>query len=99
MVVWGSPLFPKSDRAHIILLARLSSTFSPIRLWEVFPKRDRPYAILISRYVLYIQPHAEGVVIVTVVRTERNQFIRIISVRKATRQERETYYDYLAQTT
>jgi len=41
----------------------------------------------------------QGVVIVTVVHTERNEFIRIISVRKATRQERETYYDYLTQTT
>lgn len=41
----------------------------------------------------------QGVVIVTVIHTERNQFIRIISARKATRQERETYYDYLTQTT
>lgn len=41
----------------------------------------------------------QNVVIVTVVHTERNQFIRIISARKATRQERETYYDYLARTT
>jgi uncharacterized protein len=41
----------------------------------------------------------QGVVIVTVVHTERNQLIRIISARKATRQERETYYDYLTQTT
>lgn len=41
----------------------------------------------------------QGVVIVTVVHTEKNQFIRIISARKATRQERETYYDYLTQTT
>ena len=41
----------------------------------------------------------QGVVIVTVVHTERNQLIRIISARKATRQERETYYDYLTETT
>ena len=31
--------------------------------------------------------------------TERNGVIRIISARKATRQEKNTYYDYLAQTT
>ncbi|VXD12664.1 conserved hypothetical protein [Planktothrix serta PCC 8927] len=41
----------------------------------------------------------QGVVIVTVVHTERSGIIRIISARKATRQERETYYDYLAKTT
>ena len=41
----------------------------------------------------------QGLVIVTVVHTERNQLIRIISARKATRQERETYYDYLTETT
>ncbi|MFB2838360.1 hypothetical protein NIES2119_06520 [[Phormidium ambiguum] IAM M-71] len=41
----------------------------------------------------------QGVVIVTVVHTERNGAIRIISARKATRQERKTYYEYLAETT
>ncbi|MCL1464091.1 MULTISPECIES: BrnT family toxin [Argonema] len=41
----------------------------------------------------------QGVVIVTVVHTERNGVIRIISARKATPQERKTYYDYLAETT
>ncbi|CAD5948111.1 hypothetical protein PCC9214_02375 [Planktothrix tepida] len=41
----------------------------------------------------------QGVVIVTVVHTERSGVIRIISARKATRQERKTYYDYLAKTT
>lgn len=41
----------------------------------------------------------QGVVIVTVAHTERNGVIRIISARKATRQEKKTYYDYLAQTT
>ena len=41
----------------------------------------------------------QGVVIVTVAHTERNGVIRIISARKATRQEKNTYYDYLAQTT
>lgn len=40
----------------------------------------------------------EGIVIVTVAHTERNGVIRIISARKATRHESETYYDYLAQT-
>ena len=41
----------------------------------------------------------QGVVIVTVVHTERSGVTRIISARKATCQERETYYDYLAKTT
>jgi uncharacterized DUF497 family protein len=41
----------------------------------------------------------QGVVIVTVVHTERNGVIRIISARKATRQEKNTYYDYLTQAT
>ncbi|MCP2729834.1 BrnT family toxin [Symplocastrum sp. BBK-W-15] len=41
----------------------------------------------------------QGVVIVTVAHTERNEVIRIISARKATRQEKNTYYDYLAETT
>ena len=41
----------------------------------------------------------QGVVIVTVAHTERNGVIRIISARKATRQEKNTYYDNLAQTT
>jgi uncharacterized protein len=38
----------------------------------------------------------QGVVIVVVVHTERNGITRIISARKATRTEREEYYDYLA---
>jgi len=41
----------------------------------------------------------QGVVIVTVAHTEKNGDIRIISARKATRQEKNTNYDYLAQTT
>jgi uncharacterized DUF497 family protein len=41
----------------------------------------------------------QGVVIVTVVHTERNRAIRIISARKATGKERNTYHDYLAQKT
>jgi hypothetical protein len=39
------------------------------------------------------------VVIVTVAHTKRNGVIRIISARKATRQEINTYSDYLTQTT
>nr|WP_150107072.1 BrnT family toxin [Halothece sp. PCC 7418] len=41
----------------------------------------------------------QGVVIITVVHTERNGNIRIISARKATPKERRQYYDYLARTT
>lgn len=40
-----------------------------------------------------------GVVVVTVVHTERNGNIRIISARKATPKERRTYYEYLIRTT
>ncbi len=48
--------------------------------WE-----DRYLAIGVVNKVAYI---------VTVVYTERNDKIRIISARKATREEREMYYDY-----
>ncbi|MBF2058183.1 MAG: BrnT family toxin [Cyanobacterium sp. T60_A2020_053] len=41
----------------------------------------------------------ESFVIVTVVHTERNGKIRIISARKATPKERKTYYEYLTQAT
>ncbi len=41
----------------------------------------------------------QGVVIITVIHTERNGNIRIISARKATPKERRQYYDYLAQST
>ena len=37
----------------------------------------------------------QGVVIIVVAHTERNGVTRIISARKATRIEREEYYDYL----
>jgi uncharacterized protein len=37
----------------------------------------------------------QSVVIIVVVHTERNGITRIISARKATRKEREEYYDYL----
>jgi uncharacterized protein len=37
----------------------------------------------------------QGVVIIVVVHTERNGITRIISARKATRTEREEYYEYL----
>jgi uncharacterized DUF497 family protein len=40
-----------------------------------------------------------GVVIVTVVHTERLGKIRLISARKATPKERRKYYDYLRETT
>ena len=41
----------------------------------------------------------QGVVIVTVIHTERNGKIRLISARKATPKERRQYYEYLTQTT
>lgn len=41
----------------------------------------------------------QGVVVVTVVHTERNNKIRLISARKATPKERRQYYEYLTQTT
>ncbi|NEP77293.1 MAG: BrnT family toxin [Okeania sp. SIO3C4] len=41
----------------------------------------------------------QGVIIITVVHTERNGNIRIISARKATLKERRIYYDYLTRTT
>ena len=37
----------------------------------------------------------QGVIIITVVHTERNGNIRIISARKATLKEQKIYYDYL----
>lgn len=40
----------------------------------------------------------QGVVIIVVAHTEKNGVIRIISARKATRQEKNTYYEYLTQT-
>jgi|LakMenEpi03Aug12_release.lakeMendotaPanAssembly.Ray.scaffolds.fasta_scaffold643465_1 uncharacterized DUF497 family protein len=40
----------------------------------------------------------QGVVVVTVVHTERAGIIRIISARKATPKERKKYYDYLSET-
>jgi hypothetical protein len=40
----------------------------------------------------------QGIVIVTVIHTERAEVIRIISARKATPKERKKYYDYLSQT-
>ncbi|NEQ38149.1 MAG: BrnT family toxin [Okeania sp. SIO3I5] len=41
----------------------------------------------------------QGVIIITVVHTERNGNIRIISARKATLKERKIYYDYFTRTT
>ncbi|NDJ17359.1 BrnT family toxin [Myxacorys almedinensis] len=41
----------------------------------------------------------QGVVIIVVVHTERNDVIRIISARLATRKERKEYYDYLTRET
>jgi len=41
----------------------------------------------------------QGIVIIVVAHTEKNGVIRIISARKATRQEKNTYYEYLTQTT
>lgn len=41
----------------------------------------------------------EGVVIVTVIHTERNRKMRLISARKATPKERRQYYEYLAEST
>jgi uncharacterized DUF497 family protein len=41
----------------------------------------------------------QGVVIIVVVHTERNDVMRIISARLATRKERKEYYDYLARET
>jgi uncharacterized protein len=41
----------------------------------------------------------QGVVIITVVHTEREGIIRIISARKATPKERKKYYEYLSQAT
>ena len=41
----------------------------------------------------------QGIVIVTVVHTERNNKIRLISARKATPKERRQYYEYLTKTT
>jgi uncharacterized DUF497 family protein len=40
----------------------------------------------------------EGVVVVTVVHTNRGGVTRIISARKATKKERKKYYEYLAKT-
>jgi uncharacterized DUF497 family protein len=39
----------------------------------------------------------QNVVVITVVHTNRQGKIRIISARKATPKERRTYYDYLAR--
>jgi uncharacterized protein len=41
----------------------------------------------------------QGIVIVTVIHTEREGIIRIISARKATPKERKEYYEYLSQAT
>ncbi|WNZ26120.1 BrnT family toxin [Leptolyngbya sp. NK1-12] len=41
----------------------------------------------------------QGVVIIVVIHTERNDVIRIISARLATRKERKDYYDYLTRET
>ncbi len=41
----------------------------------------------------------QGVVVVVVVHTAREDVTRIISARKATRKERKKYYEYLAQAT
>ena len=41
----------------------------------------------------------QGVIIITVIHTERNGNIRIISARKATLKERRIYYDYFTRTT
>ena len=40
----------------------------------------------------------QGIVIVTVIHTERSGIIRIISARKATPKERKKYYAYLSKT-
>jgi uncharacterized DUF497 family protein len=40
----------------------------------------------------------QGIIVVTVVHTERNGKIRLISARKATPKERRQYYEYLAAT-
>jgi uncharacterized DUF497 family protein len=40
----------------------------------------------------------QGVVVVTVVHTERLGITRIISARKATPKERRKYYEYLSET-
>jgi hypothetical protein len=40
----------------------------------------------------------EGVVVVTVIHTNRGGVTRIISARKATKKERKKYYEYLAKT-
>jgi hypothetical protein len=40
----------------------------------------------------------QGVIIVTVTHTERAEFTRIISARKATPRERKQSYDYLSET-
>jgi uncharacterized DUF497 family protein len=40
----------------------------------------------------------QGVVVVTVVHTERLGITRIISARKATPKERKKYYEYLSET-
>jgi len=39
----------------------------------------------------------QGVVIITVAHTDRNDKIRLITARKSTPKERRTYYEYLAQ--
>ena len=41
----------------------------------------------------------QGLIIITVVHTERSGNIRIISARKATLKEQRIYYDYLTRTT
>ncbi|MDY7004818.1 MAG: BrnT family toxin [Cyanobacteriota bacterium] len=41
----------------------------------------------------------QGLIIITVVYTERNGNIRIISARKATLKEQRIYYHYLTRTT
>jgi uncharacterized DUF497 family protein len=40
----------------------------------------------------------QGIIVVTVVHTERNGKIRLISARKATPKERRQYYEYLTAT-
>jgi uncharacterized protein len=55
---------------------------------------DEAHSLAEDRYVT-IGLINDAVLVVTVVYTERHDVIRIISARKATRQERSLYYDNL----
>lgn len=87
---WDDEKEKANIQKHGIDFATAARVFKDIDRLEIY---DAAHSEIEDRYIT-IGIINEVVCVVAVVYTEREEAIRLISARKATRRERSAYYDY-----